>query len=143
MKNPTGADLKTAPSSVSPTRQFLRRVVVQLLRLRVWLTETGPADLWDSNYFWAIMVGLCGACSSVVFREALNHLQWLLLRYRGPLDDAGTSLPWWGRLLMPAVGGVLAELGDHLISFGVRHPVVVVPSGRPRPCVSGLCRTFP
>jgi chloride channel protein, CIC family len=108
MKNPTGADLKTAPSSVSPTRQFLRRVVVQLLRLRVWLTETGPADLWDSNYFWAIMVGLCGACSSVAFREALNHLQWLLLRYRGPLDDAGTSLPWWGRLLMPAVGGVLA-----------------------------------
>src|SRR5476651_1068337 len=86
----------------------MRWIVVQLLRLRVWFTERGPGDLWESNYFWAAIVGLCGAISSVAFREALNHLQWLLLRYNGPLENAATTLPWWGRLLMPAAGGLIA-----------------------------------
>jgi chloride channel protein, CIC family len=108
MNNPSGTDSKIGPPSVSPARLLLRRVVVQLLRLRVWLTERGPGDLWESNYFWAALVGLCGAFSSVAFREALNQLQWLLLRYNGPLEDAATTLPWWGRLLMPAAGGLIA-----------------------------------
>ena len=89
-------------------RLLLRWIVVQLLRLRVWLTERGPGDLWESNYFWAGIVGLCGAFSSVGFREALNYLQSILLHYSGPLDGAATDLPWWGRLLMPTAGGLLA-----------------------------------
>jgi CIC family chloride channel protein len=93
---------------VSPARLFLRRIVVQLLRLRVWLTERGPGDLWESNYFWAAIVGLCGAFSSVAFREALSHLQLLLVHASGPLESAASNLPWWGRLLMPAAGGLIA-----------------------------------
>jgi CIC family chloride channel protein len=91
-----------------PVRLLLRRIIVQLLRLRVWFTERGPGDLWESNYFWAAIVGLCGAISSVAFREALNHMQWILLHYKGPLDGAATDLPWWERLLMPTVGGLIA-----------------------------------
>jgi CIC family chloride channel protein len=91
-----------------PVRHFLRRVVVQLLRLRVWFTERGPGDLWESNYFWAAIVGLCGAFSSVAFRESLNQMQLFLLHYNGPLENAATNLPWWGRLLMPAAGGLIA-----------------------------------
>jgi CIC family chloride channel protein len=91
-----------------PVRLLLRRIVVQLLRLRVWFTERGPGDLWESNYFWAAIVGLCGAISSVAFREALNHMQWILLHYSGPLDGAATDLPWWARLLMPTAGGLIA-----------------------------------
>jgi CIC family chloride channel protein len=91
-----------------PVRLLLRRIVVQLLRLRVWFTERGPGDLWESNYFWAAVVGLCGAISSVAFREALNHMQWILLHYSGPLDGAATDLPWWARLLMPTAGGLIA-----------------------------------
>jgi CIC family chloride channel protein len=108
MNNPPGANLKTDASSATPGRLFLRRVVVQLLRLRVWFTERGPGDLWESNYFWAGVVGLCGAFSSVAFRESLSHLQWYLLRNSGPIDEAGTDLPWWGRLLMPTAGGLIA-----------------------------------
>jgi CIC family chloride channel protein len=91
-----------------PVRLLLRRIVVQLLRLRVWFTERGPGDLWESNYFWAAVVGLCGAISSVAFREALNQMQWILLHYKGPLDGAATDLPWWARLLMPTAGGLIA-----------------------------------
>ena len=108
--NPPGVDEteKAGPSSVTPARLFLRRVVVQLLRLRVWLTERGPGDIFESNYFWAVVVGLCGACSSVAFREALSHMQVALLHYNGPLDGAATDLPWYGRLLIPAAGGLIA-----------------------------------
>jgi CIC family chloride channel protein len=108
MSNLPGTDLTAGPPSVSPARQFLRRIVVRLLRLRVWITETVPGDLWESIYPWAIAVGLCGACSSVAFRVALNHLQTLFLGTIVPLDEAATTLPWWGRLLMPAAGGALA-----------------------------------
>jgi CIC family chloride channel protein len=93
---------------VSPARLALRWIVVQLLRVRVWITERGPGDLWESNYFWAGLVGLCGAISSVAFREALSHLEEFLLHYNGPLEGAATDLPWYGRLLMPAAGGLVA-----------------------------------
>jgi chloride channel protein, CIC family len=96
---------------------FFRRVLVRLLRLRVWFTERGPGDLWESNYFWATVIGLCGALSSVAFREALSHLQFLLLGYQGPLEGAAMTLPWWGRLLMPTVGGLVAGL---ILFFGRR-----------------------
>jgi CIC family chloride channel protein len=108
MNNPPGAELKTGSSSATPARHFLRWVVVLLLRLRVWFTERGPGDIWESNYFWAAIVGVCGAFSSVAFREALYELQGVLLGYEGPLDTAATTLPWWGRLLMPAAGGLIA-----------------------------------
>jgi CIC family chloride channel protein len=117
MSTPPGTDLQTGPPSVSPSRQFLRRVVVQLLRLRVWITEKMPGDLWESAYPWAVAVGLAGACSSVAFREALNSMQVLLLGKSGPLDEASTTLPWYGRLLMPALGGVLA---GSILLFGER-----------------------
>ena len=108
MNNPPTADPKIGSPSVTPFRLFLRRIVVQLLRLRVWLTERGPGNLWESNYFWAAIVGLCGAFSSVAFRESLNQMQLFLLHYNGPLENAATTLPWWGRLLMPAAGGLIA-----------------------------------
>jgi len=108
INNPSGADPKTGPSSVTPARLFLRRVVVQFLRLRVWFTERGPGDLWESNYFWAAIVGLCAAFSSVAFRESLNQLQLFLLHNNGPLEDAVSTLPPWLRLLMPTAGGLIA-----------------------------------
>jgi CIC family chloride channel protein len=108
MNNPPGADPKTGPPSVTPAGHLLRWVVVQLLRLRVWFTERGPGELWESNYFWAAIVGLCGAFSSVAFRESLSQMQLFLLHDNGPLENATTNLPWWGRLLMPAAGGLIA-----------------------------------
>jgi len=108
MNNPPGTDPKTGSSSVTPAHLFLRRVVVQLLRLRVWFTERGPGDLWESNYFWAAVVGLCGAISSVFFRDALRYLERILFHSDAPLETAAEALPWWGRLLMPAAGGLIA-----------------------------------
>jgi CIC family chloride channel protein len=93
---------------VSPPRHLVRWIVVQLLRLRVWFTERGPGDLWESNYFWAALVGVCGAVSSVAFREALRYLESVLVHSDAPLEIAAANLPWWARLLMPAAGGLIA-----------------------------------
>jgi CIC family chloride channel protein len=35
-------------------------------------------------------------------------MQLFLLHDNGPLENAATTLPWWGRLLMPAAGGLIA-----------------------------------
>jgi CIC family chloride channel protein len=98
-------------------RALFRPVLVRLLRLRVWITERAPNEFWESNYFWAALIGLGGAFTSVVFRESLRWLQILLLHDDGPLEGAATTLPWWGRLLMPAAGGLVAGL---ILFFGQR-----------------------
>ena len=117
MNNPPGTDLKSGPSSVSPARLFLRRIVVNLLRLRVWLTERGPGDIWESSYFWAVIVGVCGAFSSVGFRLALASMESFLFGYRGPLEGAAETLPWYIRLFVPTAGGLIA---GSILLFGQR-----------------------
>ncbi len=108
MNNPPSTDPKTGAEWVSPARRLLRLTVVRLLRLRVWITERGPGDLWESNYFWAAVTGLCGAISSVLFREALRFLERALMHSDASLEYAAATLPWWERLFLPAVGGTIA-----------------------------------
>ncbi|MCE0483587.1 MAG: ClcB-like voltage-gated chloride channel protein [Methylacidiphilales bacterium] len=116
MNNPPPAEINSQTGAPAPKRRFLSRLLVPLLRLRVWLMERGPGDIGESNYFWAVVVGLAGACSSVAFREALRFLERTLLHNDSPLEYAAGTLPWWGRLLFPALGGLIAGsillLGD-------------------------------
>jgi len=116
MKNPPPTDPKVG-ASATPFRLFLRRLVVRLLRLRVWLTESAPVDLWESTYFWAAIVGFCSAFSSVAFREALRHLEIFLYNSHDSLEFIPQTLPWWARLLMPAAGGLVA---GSILLFGQR-----------------------
>jgi CIC family chloride channel protein len=108
MNNPPPTDTTVGASSVPAYKMLLRRLVVQLLRLRVWITERGPGDLWESTYFWASIVGVCGALSSVAFREALRGLEFVLFHNNGALEFVPATLPWWLRLMMPAMGGLIA-----------------------------------
>src|SRR5258708_33282600 len=108
MNNAPSMESKVGAPPATPASRLWRRVVVRLLRVRVWFTERGPGDIWESNYFWAVLVGLSGAVSSVAFREALRYLERIFLHSDSPLEYASTALPWWGRMLMPAVGGMVA-----------------------------------
>ena len=91
------------------TGSRLRRLSVPLLRLRVWLTE-GPAEFLESSYFWAALVGLCSAITSVAFREALAGLQTLFFGSKAPIEMVSGSLPIWERLFFPTAGGLVAGL---------------------------------
>ena len=59
---------------------------------------------------WAVIVGVAGALSTIAFREALAGAQWLLFGRSGSLVQLATELPWWLRVLIPSLGGVVAGL---------------------------------
>lgn len=59
---------------------------------------------------WAVVVGFLGALATIVFRDAIRALQWLVDGRSGSLVALATSLPWQARLVSPALGGVIAGL---------------------------------
>ena len=98
-------------SSKPQARQSARAPLSLLTRLRVILF--GHEDL-ASVVFWAALVGIAGALASVAFRLGIRLCVRLFSGY-WPYSEHGSGLvavalrlPWWHRLLMPAVGGVLA-----------------------------------
>ena len=56
------------------------------------------------------VIGCAGALSTIVFRECLRHLQWWLSGTDQGLVATARALPWWARLLVPTVGGLLAGI---------------------------------
>jgi CIC family chloride channel protein len=78
-----------------------------LTRLRLVLL--GHEDL-ASIVFWAALVGLCGALTSVAFREGLRLLELLFTGQAKSLEQAASAMSWWHRVLLPLGGAVLAGL---------------------------------
>jgi CIC family chloride channel protein len=78
-----------------------------LTRLRLVLL--GHEDL-ASIVFWAALVGVCAALSSVAFREGLRLLELLFTGQSASLEKAASGMVWWRRVLLPLGGAVLAGL---------------------------------
>lgn len=55
----------------------------------------------------AALIGFVGALTSVVFRESIRGLEWLITRHDGGLVALAAALPVWERLLIPALGGAI------------------------------------
>lgn len=100
-----------------PTQQIARLPLSLLTRLRLILF--GHEDL-ANIVFWAALVGLCGALSSVAFRELVRLLERLFTGQSGSLVQAASELAWWHRALIPLVGGLFAGLVLHLASRALR-----------------------
>lgn len=98
-------------------RELARFPLSLLTRLRLILF--GHEDL-ANIVFWAALVGLCGALSSVAFREAIRLLERLLTGRSGSLVQAASELVWWHRALIPLVGGLAAGLVLHLASRALK-----------------------
>ena len=94
-----------------PVREIVRFPLSLLTRLRLILV--GHEDL-VGIVFWAALVGICGALSSVVFREGLRALEILLTGQSQSLVHAASQLVWWHRAAVPIVGGVLAGAVLHV-----------------------------
>jgi CIC family chloride channel protein len=65
----------------------------------------------------AALVGILGALSTVLFREAIRAVEWVFVHSKSGLVEAARGLPLWQRLLVPAVGGLCAGL---VLQFGLR-----------------------
>ena len=86
-------------------RQLARVPLSLLTRLRLVLL--GHEDL-AGIIFWAALVGVCGALSSVAFREGLRLLELLFTGQNHSLERAASGMVWWHRVLLPLAGAVLA-----------------------------------
>lgn len=69
---------------------------------RLWLSDL-PAMLG-----WAALVGVLGAFSTIGFHEGIHLLQRAFTPSPGPIVAVTRILPWYDRLLVPMVGGVIA-----------------------------------
>lgn len=65
----------------------------------------------------AALVGILGALSTVLFREAIRAVEWIFVHSQSGLVEAARALPWWQRLLVPVAGGLCAGL---VLQFGLR-----------------------
>jgi CIC family chloride channel protein len=90
-----------------PVREIVRLPLSLLTRLRLILL--GHEEL-ASIVFWAALIGIGGAVSSVAFREGVRALELLMTGQSQSLVHAASELVWWHRALVPIVGGVLAGL---------------------------------
>lgn len=95
-------------SDVEAARQKHRALLLSLLKLRVWIAERFRPSELQVTLFWAGVVGFTGALSSVLFRILTDAVHWLMTQRGGGLVESFELLPWWQRLLTPALGGALA-----------------------------------
>ncbi len=67
----------------------------------------------------AALIGVLGAFVTVAFRMAIRGVEWVFTGHDAGLVEAAMSLAWWQRLLVPAVGGLIAggilQLGLRLV----------------------------
>lgn len=79
---------------------------VQSLRRRLagylWLSDL-PAML-----LWAALAGMLAALTTIGFHEGMRWIQHTVTGRSGSVVGVISSLPWYGRILFPALGGVAA-----------------------------------
>lgn len=69
-----------------------------------WLSDR-PAML-----VWAVVVGILAAFATLLFHQGIYLLQSAFSGRSGSVVETIASLPWYGRLLVPMVGGLIAGL---------------------------------
>ena len=84
------------------------RWLLPLLKLRIWLSEFAHHNETQTTLFWAGVVGFIGGASSVLFRKVTDRMLWFFTHRYGGHVEAFSHLPDWERVVIPAVGGLLA-----------------------------------
>lgn len=102
------------------------KVVPFLLKLRIGLSERFRLSEIHTMLLWAALVGFVGALATIGFREAIRALVWLETGHDGGgLVEIAEILPWYWRIVFPAIGGVVAGL---LLQLSRRWAYEGVPS---------------
>lgn len=96
---------------------MIRPFLFRLLKFRLWLLDRLHLGESKATLCWAGVIGLAGGLSSVLFRGAIHGFQWLLTGHSGSLVQIATGLSVEQRVLVPALGGLLAGA---ILHFGTR-----------------------
>jgi CIC family chloride channel protein len=87
----------------------------ELLRRRVWLQEKLQPTEWQVTLWWAAIAGTLGALAAILFTILTEGVHEILTGSRAGIVESMRVLPWWGTMLVPAIGGLLAGL---ILLFG-------------------------
>ena len=102
--------------------KFVTAPVALFTRLRLALMRH---EELTGIVFWAALIGVAGAIASVLFREGIRLFEYLLTGHYGSLVRVAESLPQWQRVVIPAVGGLVAGLVLHFGERALRAPRAV------------------
>lgn len=83
---------------------------VRLLKVRLRLAALLHPREMQTTLLWAGLVGLMGGLSSLAFRAAITVIQEWLTGHTEGLVATAAALPFWERLSVPAIGGLLAGM---------------------------------
>ena len=101
-----------------PAKQLLQRLM-RLLRWRLWFKEKLQPTEWQVTLLWAALAGFLGSVSSMLFSVLAEGTHEILTGRHGGVVETMQQLPWWARIAVPAVGGLLAGvtllLGKRLV----------------------------
>jgi len=78
--------------------------------LRARIAEQLSPLSWHGPLMTAAAIGMLGALCTIGFREGVLLIEQLAYGRSGSLVAIAASLPWWQRMLAPAIGGLLAGL---------------------------------
>ncbi|MCF7734256.1 MAG: chloride channel protein [Akkermansiaceae bacterium] len=81
-----------------------------LVHLRIWLGKRLAGSEQRATLFWAVVIGLLGAWTSIGFKEATEWLHTLFTGQNSGFVASFAAMPWWRRILVPLAGGLLAGL---------------------------------
>jgi CIC family chloride channel protein len=95
---------------VTDPAQLLVRRLMRLLRLRLWIQERLQPTEWQVTLLWAALAGFLGALASLLFTGLAEGVHdWFGYSGLGVVESM-RQLPWWGCLLVPALGGACAGM---------------------------------
>ena len=93
---------------VTDPAKLLMERLLRLLRWRLWLAEKLQPTEWQVTLMWASLAGFMGALGALLFMASAEGIHLLLTNSHAGIVESIRRLPWWGRLLVPALGGLLA-----------------------------------
>ena len=94
---------------IDPAALLLRRLM-RLLRWRLWVQEKLQPTDWQITLLWAALAGFTGALVSLLFSALTEGVHEALTGHKEGVVESMRLLPWWGCILVPAGGGLLAGL---------------------------------
>jgi CIC family chloride channel protein len=94
----------------SQPQQNRSGLIRQLLRFKLLLVESFRIGERQFMLIWAALIGLLGAASSELFRRATDVLHYLATGSDSEIISSFAKLPFWQRIAVPTVGGLLAGL---------------------------------